>query len=63
MNLERRLLRVHNAKGGRQRVVPIHPGLVPLFIAYPAQRPDTASPALFLGVHGKRLSTTTRSTS
>lgn len=40
---------------GKERVVPIHPGLVPLFIAYAAQRPETASQALFLGVHGRRL--------
>ncbi len=30
VDLDRRLIRVRNAKGGRQRVVPIHPGLVPL---------------------------------
>jgi site-specific recombinase XerD len=56
VDLDRRLIRVRNAKGGRQRVVPIHPGLVPLFLAYAAARPDTRDPALFLGVHGKRLS-------
>jgi site-specific recombinase XerD len=56
VDLDRRLIRVRNAKGGRQRVVPIHPGLVPLFIAYAAARPDTRDPALFLGVHGARLS-------
>ncbi len=55
VDLDRRLIRVRNAKGGWQRVVPIHPGLVPLFIAYAAVRPDTNDPALFLGVHGKRL--------
>ncbi len=36
VDLDRRLIRVRNAKGGRQRVVPIHPGLVPLFLAYAA---------------------------
>ena len=55
VNLDRRLIRVRNAKGGRQRVVPIHPGLVPLFAAYAATRPPTAERALFLGVHGRRL--------
>lgn len=48
-------MRVRNAKGGRQHVVPIHPGLVPLFLAYLAVRPQPSSPALFLGVHGRRL--------
>lgn len=42
VDLDRRLIRVRNAKGGRQRGVPIHPGLVPLFIAYAAVRPDTS---------------------
>jgi site-specific recombinase XerD len=58
IDLDRRLIRVRKAKGGRQRVIPIHPGLVPLFIAYAAARPDTRDPALFLGVHGKRLTPT-----
>ena len=31
VDIERRLLRVRKAKDGRQRVVPLHPGLVPLF--------------------------------
>jgi site-specific recombinase XerD len=55
IELERRLIRVRNAKGGRQRTVPIHPGLAPLFIAYALVRPQTAEQALFLGVHGRRL--------
>jgi integrase/recombinase XerC len=55
VDLDRRLIRVRKAKGGRQRVVPIHPGLVPLFIAYAAARPTTRDAALFLGVHGRRL--------
>jgi integrase len=33
IDLDRRLIRVRKAKGGRQRVVPIYPGLMPLFIA------------------------------
>lgn len=56
VDLDRRLIRVRNAKGGRQRVVPIHPGLVPLFRAYAAARPCSHEPALFLGVLGRRLS-------
>jgi integrase/recombinase XerC len=55
VDLDRRLIRVRNAKGGRQRVVPIHPGLVPLFLAYAATRPPTGDQALFVGVHGRRL--------
>ena len=42
VDLDRRLLRVRNAKGGRQRVVPIHPGLVPLFVTYAATRSRSA---------------------
>ena len=56
VDLDRRLLRVGKAKGDKERVVPIHPGLVPLFVACLAVRPDTAETALFLGVYGKRLS-------
>ena len=44
VDLDRRLIRVRNAKGGRQRVVPIHPGLVPLFVAYAATRAARATP-------------------
>ncbi len=55
VDLDRRLIRVRNAKGGRQRVVPVHPGLVPLFVAYAPTRPTTGDPGLFLGVHGRRL--------
>ncbi len=55
VDLDRRLIRVRNAKGGRQRVVPIHTGLVPLFVAYEAVRPQSGEQALFLGVHGRRL--------
>ena len=58
VDLERRLIRVRNAKGGRQRVVPIHPGLVPLFPAYAATRSPTGDPAVFVGVLGRRLSPT-----
>lgn len=55
VDLDRRLIRVRKAKGGKERVVPIHPGLIPLFIAYLAVRGDTSEPALFLGAYGKRL--------
>jgi integrase/recombinase XerC len=53
-----RLIRVREAKGGRQRVVPLHPGLVPLFLAYQATRTPDDHPALFTGVLGNRLSPT-----
>ena len=58
VDLERRLLRVRKAKGGRQRVVPIHPALAPLFVEYLAIRADDPEPALFVGVQGRRLSVT-----
>jgi site-specific recombinase XerD len=58
VDLDRRLIRVRNAKGGRQRVIPIHPGLVPLFLAYQATRTPLDDPALFVGVLGNRLSPT-----
>jgi site-specific recombinase XerD len=55
VDLERRLLRVRKAKGGRQRVVPIHPALVPLFVAYMAVRAGDTEPAVFVGVQGNRM--------
>ena len=58
VDLERRLLRVRRAKGGRQRVVPIHPALVPLFVNYLAVRGPDTERALFVGVQGRRLSPT-----
>ena len=58
VDLERRLLQVRKAKGGRQRVVPIHPALVPLFLDYLAVRGADPEPALFVGVQGRRLSVT-----
>ncbi|MGO8904438.1 MAG: tyrosine-type recombinase/integrase [Solirubrobacteraceae bacterium] len=62
VDLVRRLIRVRKAKGGRQRVVPIHPGLVPLFLAYMAVRAPGDDAALFVGVLGRRLSPTILST-
>lgn len=58
VELERRLLRVRRAKGGRQRVVPLHPALIPLFVEYLAVRSPVIEPALFVGVQGRRLSVT-----
>jgi len=58
VDLDRRLLRVRIAKGGRQRVVPIHPELVPLFVEYAATRDAAGERAVFVGVQGKRLSPT-----
>jgi len=58
VDLDRRLLRVRKAKGGRQRTLPIHPALAPLFIDYLAFRARDPEPALFTGVQGRRLSQT-----
>ncbi len=55
VDLERRLLRVRKAKGGRQRVIPIHPALVPLFVDYMAIRANDPQQAIFVGVQGSRL--------
>jgi site-specific recombinase XerD len=52
VDLERRLIRVRKAKGGRQRVVPVHPALEPLFLDYLALRARDPEPALFVGVPG-----------
>jgi hypothetical protein len=49
---------VRNAKGGHQPVVPIHPGLVPVFLAYRVTRVPGDAPALFVGVLVRRLSPT-----
>lgn len=58
VDLERRLLKIRRAKGGRQRTVPIHPALEPLFVDYLRIRAGDTEPALFVGVQGKRLSQT-----
>jgi site-specific recombinase XerD len=59
IDLDRRLVRVRHAKGGHQRVVPIHPGLVPLFVAYLSSRKGfDGEQALFTGVLGHRLTPT-----
>jgi site-specific recombinase XerD len=58
VDLERRLLRVRKAKGGRQRTLPIHPALEPLFTDYLRFRVRDPEPALFTGVQGRRLSIT-----
>lgn len=49
VDLSRRLLRVRHAKGGRARVVPIHPALTPLFAAYYATRVPLSEQAVFVG--------------
>lgn len=55
VDLARRLLRVRKAKGGRQRTIPIHPALAPLFAEYYATRVPLANQALFVGIQGNRL--------
>ena len=57
-DLSRRLLYVRKTKGGRQRVVPIHPALAPLFAAYYATRVPLIEQALFVDVQGKPLNYT-----
>jgi integrase len=49
---------VRKAKGGSQRILPIHPTLEPLFVDYLRIRACDCEPAFFVGVHGKRLSQT-----
>ena len=58
VDLGRRLLRIRVAKGGRQRVVPIHPALMPLFDDYLQTRLPLTERALFTGIQGRRLSAT-----
>jgi integrase/recombinase XerC len=55
VDLSRRLLRVRKAKGGRQRTIPIHPALAPLFAEYYATRVPLTEQAVFVGAQGKRL--------
>jgi integrase/recombinase XerC len=55
VDLSRRLLRVRKGKGGRQRTIPIHPALAPLFAAYYAKRVPLTEQAVFVGVQGNRL--------
>lgn len=58
IDLDRRLIRVRHAKGGRWRMVPLHPALEPLFMAYLETRLPLAERALFVGVRGRRLQPT-----
>jgi site-specific recombinase XerD len=55
VDLSRRLLRLRKAKGGRQRTIPIHPALAPLFAEYYATRVPLTEQAVFVGVQGNRL--------
>jgi site-specific recombinase XerD len=58
VDLSRRLLRIRRAKGGRQRTIPIHPALVPLFAECYATRVPLTEQAVFVGVQGKPLNYT-----
>jgi site-specific recombinase XerD len=58
VDLSRRSLRVRKAKGGRQRTIPIHPALAPLFVEYYATRVPLTEQAVFVGVQGKPLNYT-----
>jgi site-specific recombinase XerD len=55
VDFSRRLLRVRRAKGGRQRTIPIHAALAPLFAEYYATRVPLTEQAVFIGVQGNRL--------
>jgi site-specific recombinase XerD len=55
VDLSRRLLRVRKAKGGRERTIPIHSALAPLFAEYYATRIPLTEQAVFVGVQGNRL--------
>src|SRR5438034_2482687 len=55
VDLSRRLLRIRKAKGGRQRTIPIHPALAPLFAEHYAIRVPLIEQAVFVGVQGNRL--------
>jgi site-specific recombinase XerD len=58
VDFEHRLIRVRRAKGGRARVVPLHPALLPLLLDYLEVRGSAAQGPLFVGVQGRRLSAT-----
>ncbi len=58
VDLAGRLLRVRKAKGGRQRTIPIHPALAPLFAEYYATRVPLRGQAVFVGVQGNPLKET-----
>jgi site-specific recombinase XerD len=58
IDLQRRLIRVRRAKGGRQRNVPLHPALVPLVLDYMGVRGSDALGPLFVGVQCRRLTQT-----
>jgi site-specific recombinase XerD len=55
VDLARRLLRIRKAKGGRQRTIPIHSALAPVFAEYYATRVPLTEQAVFIGVQGSRL--------
>lgn len=59
VDAEAGLLRVHRAKGGTQRLVPLHPTTVAALTDYRHHRrqvfPQPVSPALFVATNGQRL--------
>jgi site-specific recombinase XerD len=58
IDLDRRIIRERDAKGGRQRAVPIYPGLLPPLVSYVVTRTPLGNRALFVEVQGHRLSAT-----
>ena len=62
VDLERRLIHVRHARGGRQRNVPLNPSLAPLVLDYVAVRGSDALGTLFVAVRGRRLTQTIMTT-
>jgi site-specific recombinase XerD len=58
LNLEKSFLTVRNGKGGKSRVIPLHPTLVKLIDDYLTLRLPLKCNALFIGEQGKRLTRT-----
>ena len=53
VDLSRRLVRIRKTKGGRQRTIPIHPALAPVFAEYYATRLPLTEQAVFVGRPGR----------
>ena len=55
LNLEKSYMTIRNSKGGKTRLVPIHPNLMELLDQYLDLRLPLKCNALFIGEQGKRL--------
>ncbi|NSW58633.1 MAG: tyrosine-type recombinase/integrase [Armatimonadetes bacterium] len=58
VDLDARRLRIRDAKGGKDRIVPMVPELVEALRTHLLSRPDAASPAVFVNSAGNRLQQT-----